>query len=284
MTGTHSNTQSTTRSGLICASGPPSSRAGWKRATSAVDEAANKKLKPAPEIEQEVSEEESKKEKKKVGKGKKQAKAPRSVTFGQTGKPGANKAAKGKGGKRGARRTAANKELEEAAAVIPAHLPRTEQALLDSGISVAPPKRTRAAATTSTGPTAPTSSANTCQCRANALIEENDPRNHEGSEDGSEDGSEEGSEEESEGGSEGEGGGNTSETEDGGEYHESGPNSTTTGPTHTTNICEPENTCEPNKNSPTSTLNVDEGGPASTPILLTTHFYRNFTHNLTMFT
>ncbi|KAG6912372.1 hypothetical protein DXG01_015077, partial [Tephrocybe rancida] len=53
MTGTCSNTQSTTRSGLIRASGPPSSRAGRKRATSAVDEAANKKPKPAPEIEQE---------------------------------------------------------------------------------------------------------------------------------------------------------------------------------------------------------------------------------------
>ncbi|KAG6912417.1 hypothetical protein DXG01_014763, partial [Tephrocybe rancida] len=186
MTGTRSNTQSTTRSGLIHASGPPSSRAGRKHATSVVDEAVNKKPKPAPEIEQEVSEEESEEEEKKVGKGKKRAKAPR-----QTGKPGANKAAKGKGGKWGARRTAADKELEEAAAVIPARLPRTEQALLDSGISVAPPKRTRTAATTSAGPTAPTSSDNTRQRRADAPIEENDPRDHEGSEDGSEEGSEE---------------------------------------------------------------------------------------------
>ncbi|KAG6912244.1 hypothetical protein DXG01_016017, partial [Tephrocybe rancida] len=83
--------------GLIRTSGPPSSCAGRKCATSAVDEAANKKPKPAPEIEQEVSEEESEEEEKKVGKGKKRAKAPR-----QTGKPGANKAVKGKGGKRGA--------------------------------------------------------------------------------------------------------------------------------------------------------------------------------------
>ncbi|KAG6903847.1 hypothetical protein DXG01_014380, partial [Tephrocybe rancida] len=199
MTSTRSNTQSTTRSGLIHASGLPSLRAGRKRATSAVDEAANKKPKPAPEIEQEVSEEESEEEEKKVG--KKNGLRPQGQShlgcderFGrstrfcpvfcrQTGKPGANKAAKGKGGKWGAsstRRTAAEKELEEAAAVIPAHLPRTEQALLDSGISVAPPKRTRTAATTSAGPTAPTSSANTRQRRADAPIEENDPRDHEG--------------------------------------------------------------------------------------------------------
>ncbi|KAG6913977.1 hypothetical protein DXG01_003194, partial [Tephrocybe rancida] len=248
MTGTRSNMQSTTRSSLIRASGPPSSCAGRKHATSVVNEAANKKPKPAPEIKQEVSEEESKEEEKKVGKGEKQAKAPR-----QTRKPGANKAAKGKGGKGGARCTAADKELEEVAAVIPARLPRTEQALLDSGISVAPLKRTCAAATTSAGPTATTSSTNTSQRRTDALNEENNPCNHEGSEEGSE------------GRSEGEGGGNMSKTEDGGEYHESGPNSTTTGPTHTTNICEPANTRKPNENGHTSTLNVDEGRPASTP-------------------
>ncbi|KAG6913457.1 hypothetical protein DXG01_006711 [Tephrocybe rancida] len=124
MTGTHSNMQSTTHSSLIHASGLPSSRAGRKRATLAVDEAVNKKLKPAPEIKQEVSEEESEEEEKR-----------------QTRKPGGNKAVKGKGGKGGAsstRCTAADKELKEAAAVIPAHLPRTEQALLDSGVSVAP--------------------------------------------------------------------------------------------------------------------------------------------------
>ncbi|KAG6915254.1 hypothetical protein DXG01_012469 [Tephrocybe rancida] len=126
MAGTRSNPQLTTHSSLVCASGLPSSCAGWKCAMSAVDNAANKKLKPAPEIEQELSEEEDQGGVRKKGKGKQRAKAPR-----QTRKTTGEKKTKGKGGKWGARCTAADKALEEAMAVIPTRLPRMEQALLE---------------------------------------------------------------------------------------------------------------------------------------------------------
>ncbi|KAG6905571.1 hypothetical protein DXG01_001919 [Tephrocybe rancida] len=77
MAGTCSNPQLTTRSSPVRASGPPSLCAGQKHATSAVDDAANKKPKPALEIEQELSEEEDQGGVRKKGKGKQRAKAPR---------------------------------------------------------------------------------------------------------------------------------------------------------------------------------------------------------------
>ncbi|KAG6914157.1 hypothetical protein DXG01_002046, partial [Tephrocybe rancida] len=230
MAGTRSNPQLTTRSGLVHASGPPSLRAGQKCATSVVDNTANKKPKPTLEIEQELSEEEDQGGVRKKGKGKQRAKAPRHM--------------------------AADKALEEVAAVIPARLLRTEQALLDSGISVAPPKRTRMAAISSTDPMALTMSINTCQRRTNAPIEEeNDPRgnkesgeeNDEGSKEGSKEGSEEGSEEVSD----------TSRTADSGGGHESSANNTTTGLTCAPNVHKPENTRKP--------LHVTTTGPTRAP-------------------
>ncbi|KAG6913538.1 hypothetical protein DXG01_006107, partial [Tephrocybe rancida] len=155
------------------------------------------------------------------------------------------------------RHTVADKALEEAAVDIPACLLRTEQALLDSGISVTPPKW---ACTAATGPVAPASSINTCQRHTDAPIEEvNDPQGNkesgeegdEGSDVGSDKGSEEGSEEGSnEGSNEGNNEGNnevddTSGTEDNGGGHKSSANNTTTGPTHTPNVHELKNTHEP---------------------------------------
>ncbi|KAG6913237.1 hypothetical protein DXG01_008543 [Tephrocybe rancida] len=103
--------------------------------TSAVNDAANNKLKPALEIKQELSKEEDQGGVRKKEKGKQRAKAPR-----QTRKTGGEKKMTGKGGKRGARHTVAG-----------------------------------TAAISSTSPAAPTMSINTCQHHANTPIEEENP-------------------------------------------------------------------------------------------------------------
>ncbi|KAG6913812.1 hypothetical protein DXG01_004140, partial [Tephrocybe rancida] len=276
MAGTRLNTKSTTHSGLVHANALPSSRAGQKHAMSAVDDATNKKPKPAPEIKQELSEEVQGGGNKK-GKGKQRAKAP--SFHRQTRKTGREKKTKEKGGKWGARRTAADKALEEAAVDIPACLPRMKQALLSSRISVMPPKQTCTAAT---GPTAPTSSMNTCQHRADAPIEEvnnlqgneeSEEEGNKGSDEGSNKGSEEGS---NEGSNKGNNKGNdevgdTSRTEDNGGGYESSVNDTTAGPTHAPNVHELENTREPiTTTSPTrASTNVHEPENTREPITTT---------------
>ncbi|KAG6914447.1 hypothetical protein DXG01_017230, partial [Tephrocybe rancida] len=168
----------TTRSGLIRSSAPPSSRSGRKRATSAVDETVNKKQKAVQRDDDHQSDASNEGkggggQKAKKGRGKKGDEAPRD----------SNK--KVKRGKNTSRRTTAQKMSKEAAVAesAPACLTRTEQALVDSGISVAPPKRTRTAPTTTAATTtAATTTARQRRSDAGARYEDESSETEESSE------------------------------------------------------------------------------------------------------
>ncbi|KAG6904469.1 hypothetical protein DXG01_009683, partial [Tephrocybe rancida] len=149
---TNQSSPLSTHSGRIRAAAPPSSRSGRKRATSAVNDTLNKKQRAVETHDNAKTDNSSEEKVKKANKGKEGRGEKKDQVAGMNSE--AKKAQKG--GKK-ARRTAADKALEEAAAEPAARLTRTEQALFDSGISVAPPKRTRTATSnpidTSGGPT-----------------------------------------------------------------------------------------------------------------------------------